>query len=111
MKERPATSPEYAAPLSISSALLAEIQAAADEEHRSAQAVLQDAMEVYLRQRRREEEMSATEREVMAATRTGRQPTLRRTPAEAAARMLARRPLRRLPEGETVRSMIEYGRA
>ncbi|HEX4144276.1 MAG TPA: hypothetical protein VHY91_12270 [Pirellulales bacterium] len=47
MEENPVTDP-----LTIPPALLAQVQAAADEEHRPAAEVLSDAVERYLRERR-----------------------------------------------------------
>jgi hypothetical protein len=38
-------------------------------------------------------------------------PAPKRTPAEAAARMLANRKLHPLPEGMTIRDLMTYGRA
>jgi predicted transcriptional regulator len=38
-------------------------------------------------------------------------PKIKRTPAEAAARILERRKNHKLPEGETIRDLVTYGRA
>jgi Arc/MetJ-type ribon-helix-helix transcriptional regulator len=38
-------------------------------------------------------------------------PKLKRTPAEAVARILERRKHHKLPEGETIRDLMTYGRA
>jgi hypothetical protein len=78
--------------------LLAKLEAVADQEHRPAAEVVQTAVERYLAEQNR----AAAPSETLPA---------KRTPAEAAARIFAHRPFRRLPEGETIRSMIEHGRA
>jgi Ribbon-helix-helix protein, copG family len=83
------------ATLTLPPDLLAEVEAIAEQEHRPADDVLRDAVERYRAQLRQE----APER------------AARRTAAEAAVRMLAHRPLRKLPEGESIRSMLEHGRA
>jgi hypothetical protein len=80
-------------------ALLAEVQAAADEEQRAPADVVREALERYLLGRNRTTALSETPR------------VKKRTPAEAAARMLEQRTGTFLPEGETIRSMIEHGRA
>jgi hypothetical protein len=71
--------------------LMAQIQAAADQERRSALDVLNDAVQGYLKQGRSQASQ------------------VRRTPAEAAERMLRTR--RPLPAGETIRDLTTHGRA
>ena len=80
-------------------ALLAEVEAAADEEHRAPGDVVREAPERYLVERRG------------AAAPSEAFQIKKRTPAEAAARMRELRKGTFLPEGETIRSMIEHGRA
>jgi len=75
--------------------LVAEIEVAAAAEHRPAREIVREAIELYLQERR-----------TLAANRD--QP---RTPAEAAARILELRKGNILPEGETIRDLINYGRA
>ena len=78
----------------IPPSLLAEIEAQAAAEHRSASEMLREVVEDYLRERR------------------GRSANIsERTPKEAAARILDRRKRHVLPEGETIRELMTYGRA
>jgi hypothetical protein len=81
--------------LIIPPALAAQILAAADDEHRPAAEVVQEALERYLAQRR--ENVNTT--------------PARRTPAEAAARLLERRKGTLLPDGVTIRDLMTHGRA
>ena len=80
----------------IPPALVAQIEAAADEEHRTAADVIRDALERYL---------------VQMHGRTNPTPAPRRSPAEAAARMRARRIGNILPEGVSIRDLMTHGRA
>ncbi|MGD0632721.1 MAG: hypothetical protein ABSA13_00385 [Beijerinckiaceae bacterium] len=82
-------------------ALLQQVETAAAAEHRSARDMLREAVESYLSARR-----------MLAASGAGQQPSpQRRTPREAAARILERRKFHPLPEGTTIRDMMTYGRA
>jgi hypothetical protein len=84
---------ENATDLAIPPALAAQLRAAAEEQHRSARDVLRDALEGYLRVSR------------------PMTPTTRRSPADAAARMLrARRGNVRLDDA-ALRDLMTYGRA
>ena len=110
--------------LTLPPALLAEIRAAADEERRAVADVLRDAMRDYAREARAKRDLREKIAAGVQSLRAGRvaegdgfmkplegQAAPQRTPADSAARMLAHRPSRKLPEGETIRSMIEHGRA
>ncbi len=61
MKDRPMNPPADAASLAIPPALLKEIEAAADEEHRPASDVVREALERYMRQKRRDRRVFRTE--------------------------------------------------
>ncbi len=74
---------------SLPPALLAEVEAAADEDHRAVSDVVRDALERYLSQ-----------------THKLAQPVARRTPAEAAARMRQQRKNTFLPDGVTIRDLL-----
>ena len=80
--------------LTIPPDLATQIQAVAQEQHRHANDVVSDAMERYLNEWR---------------TRTSAAPR-RRTPAEAAAHMMEARKGNVLPEGVTIRTMLDEGR-
>ena len=81
--------------LTISPALLAQLEAVAEEEHRPAAEVVREALERYLARSRED---------------TAQRPS-RPTPAEAAARMREQRKGTVLPDGVTIRDLIDYGRA
>jgi hypothetical protein len=81
----------------IPPALLEQVEALAAAERRPASDMLREAVEGYLQKRR-----------ALAATNP-QQP--RRTAQEAAARILERRKHHLLPEGETIRDLMTYGRA
>ncbi|MDR3461227.1 MAG: hypothetical protein P4L76_02790 [Beijerinckiaceae bacterium] len=83
----------------ISPALLEQIEAVAAAEHRSAPDMLREMIEGYL-----------SSRHAVAASGVG-QPPERRTPREAAARILERRKFHPLPDGATIRDMLTHGRA
>jgi Arc/MetJ-type ribon-helix-helix transcriptional regulator len=93
------TSAEHTS-LVLPPALLAEVEAAADEAHQSVAEVVREALERYLAQLR----AGAT------VGQTQPQPT-RRTPAEAAARMRENRKGNVLPDGVTIRDLMTHGRA
>lgn len=76
----------------IPPALLAEVEAMAAAEHRAAHEVVREAVERYVRERRP-------------------LPRAKLTPEEAGARILESRPRHTLPEGTTIREMIDFGRA
>jgi hypothetical protein len=84
--------------LTISPALLAELEAVAGEEHRPIGDLVREALERYVAQSHR-----AAGAQPLPAAR-------RRTPAEAGARIRELRKGRSLPEGETIRSLIDAGR-
>ena len=84
----------------IPPALVAEIQAAADAEHRPAADLVQEALERYLAQRRKD-----------MSTAQGKPTPARRTAAEAAARLRERRKGTVLPDGVTIRDLMTHGRA
>jgi hypothetical protein len=75
-------------------ALMAAVEAAAAEAHRSMDEIVREALEHYLAQ--------SHHRETLVA---------RRTPADAAARMRQRRDGSRLPDGVTIRDLMTDGRA
>jgi hypothetical protein len=79
----------------IPPALLAEVEAAAELEHRPAVDLVKAALERYLAERQ-----SAVET-----------PVPKRTAAEAVERMLEQRKGNVLPEGVTIRRLLTYGRA
>lgn len=83
--------------LTIPPSLMADIQAAAKDEHRPATEVVRDALERYLAEWRK----GASPRHAQA----------KRTPAEAAARMREQRAGNVLPEGVTIRDLMTHGRA
>ena len=81
-------------------ALVAEIQAAADDKHRPVAEIAREALEGYLAEWRKDRGLIQTPPDPS-----------KRNPAEAAARI---RELRRgniLPQGMTIRAMIDEGRA
>lgn len=83
--------------LVIPPTLAAEIQAAADDEHRTADDLVRDALERYLTDWRK---------------RTAHaQEKPRRTSAEAAARLRESRKGNVLPDGVTIRDLMTHGRA
>ncbi|MCX8254744.1 MAG: hypothetical protein OTI36_12275 [Beijerinckiaceae bacterium] len=75
----------------LAAPLRAEIEAVAARENRSARDVLQEAVERYLRDRRSSDVVTSKAR-------------------DAAARMLERRHRHRLPDGESIRSLMVHGR-
>jgi len=84
----------------IPPALVAEIQAAAAAEHRQPAEVVQEALQRYLAERRKDQ-----------STAQGKPTPPRRTAAEAAARLRERRKGTALPEGVTIRDLMTHGRA
>ncbi|MGD0108118.1 MAG: ribbon-helix-helix protein, CopG family [Rhodopila sp.] len=82
--------------LMIPPALLAQVEAAAEEEHRTTADVVREALERYL---------SRSHRDIAS------RPAAKRTPVEAATRMREQRQGTFLPEGMTIRDLIDYGRA
>jgi hypothetical protein len=84
---------ENTADLAIPPALAARLQAAAEEQHRSARDVLRDALEGYLR----------TWRPLVSSNR--------RSPAEAAARMMRARQGNVRLDDAALRELMTYGRA
>jgi hypothetical protein len=84
----------------IPPALLAEVEAMAAAEHRPAHEMVREAVERYIRDR----QISATPLAEPVARP-------KRTPQEAAARLLELRKGNFLPEGMTIRDMQTYGRA
>jgi metal-responsive CopG/Arc/MetJ family transcriptional regulator len=80
-------------------ALLAEVEAMAAGEHRSARDILREAVESYVQARR------------PFAGVNGVSATPQRSAQEAAARMLERRKLHSLPEGISIRDLMTFGRA
>ncbi len=83
----------------IPPALLAEVEAIATAEHRAAHDVVREAVEGYLHSHRKV---------VVSAPPTEAQ---KRAAWEAGERILARRKLHPMPEGETIESLIDFGRA
>lgn len=77
--------------------LLAEIEAAAAEEHREPRELVGEAVETYLERR--------------AQRRAVAEPGKAHTPAEAAARILELRKGNLLPPGVTIKDLINHGRA
>jgi hypothetical protein len=77
--------------------LLAELQAVADEEHRTPGELVREALESYLERRKQRR-----------AVPEARKP---HTPAEAAARILELRKGNLLPPGVTIKDLIHFGRA
>jgi hypothetical protein len=86
--------------LAIPSALVAEIRAAADDEHRPAAELVREALERYL----------ADWRKATSLADRGRTPS-KRTPAEAAARLRELREGNVLPDGISLRDLMTHGRA
>jgi predicted transcriptional regulator len=84
----------------ISPDLLEKVQAIAAVEHRPASEILRDAIEGY---------MHNNSKAVPSASTVDPGPKL--TPQEAGARILERRKFHPLPEGETIKSLINFGRA
>ena len=84
----------------IPPALAAQIQAAADDEHRPAADVVREALERYL----------STGRKGTGLAHESPVPA-KRPPAEALARMRERRKGNVLPEGVTIRDLMTHGRA
>jgi len=82
----------------IPPALLAEVEVVASAEHRSASEMVREAIELYLQERRTQ-------------VANDSEPWTPRTPQEAAARILELRKGNFLPEDETIRDLINYGRA
>jgi hypothetical protein len=76
--------------------LLAEVQAAADEDHREPDELVREALIRYLEQRN---------------ARRGKPSSAKRTPAAAAARILELRKGNILPPGVTIKDLIHFGRA
>jgi len=89
--------PDSTLELTIPAALAARVQAVAADEHRPAAEIVCEALEHYLQERQDHAAPPST------------QPA-RPSPAEALARMQARRANTPLPEGMTIRDMIDYGR-
>jgi metal-responsive CopG/Arc/MetJ family transcriptional regulator len=87
--------------VSIPPALVTELQAAADEEHRPTADVVRDALERYLADWRRGGGLA----------HDGAIDAARRSPAEALARMRERRRGNILPDGATIRDLMTHGRA
>jgi hypothetical protein len=83
--------------------LIPEIEAAAQEEHRDPRELVSDAVTRYLSQRRLTHPEQARE--------SGARERREHTPAEAVARILELRKGNRLPEGVTIKDLINYGRA
>jgi hypothetical protein len=83
----------------IPPALLAEIEAIAAVEHRPARDMVHEALERYLQ-----------EHQPLHSNVSAQLPP-KRTPQEAAARMLERRKHHKLPEGTTIRDLMTFGRA
>jgi hypothetical protein len=79
-------------------ALLEQVEAQAAAENRPVTDILREAVEAYIKQRR-----SGTPRQSEAVPL--------RTPQEAAERILENRKHHKLPEGESIRSLMTYGRA
>jgi Ribbon-helix-helix protein, copG family len=84
----------------IPPALLAEVEAAAEEEHRPVADVVREALERYL----------AEWRKSVNLAQTGRTPA-KLSPAEAVERLLEQRKDNVLPDGVTIRQLMTYGRA
>jgi hypothetical protein len=84
----------------ISPDLLEKVEAIAAVEHRPASEILRDAIEGYLNNH---------PKAVPSASTANPRPKL--TPQEAVARILERRKFHPLPEGETIKSLINFGRA
>lgn len=103
--------------------LIPEIEAAAEEEHRHPRELVSDAVTRYLSERRfRRDEAHPKIAEGLESLRQGKglegETTMaglsakpKRTPAEAAAHIRELRKGRFLPEGETIKDLISYGRA
>jgi hypothetical protein len=87
--------------LTIPAALLAKIQAAAGDERRKTEDVVQEILERYLAQRRRNASLAGETQPISTA----------RTPAQAAARLRELRQGNALPHGTTIRDLMTHGRA
>ena len=87
----------------IPAALLAEVEAIASAERRPASEVLRDAIEGYLHGHGK----------AAPASPEASRPTeaQKRAAQEAGERILERRQFRHLPEGVTIRELINFGRA
>jgi hypothetical protein len=83
---------------SIPPALLAEVEAAANEKHSAPGDVVREALELYL----------TAWRKTLNSTRTTQR---KLSPAEAVERLLEQRRDNVLPEGVTIRELMTYGRA
>jgi hypothetical protein len=83
----------------IPPALLEQVEARAAAEHRPARDMVREAVEHYLHTHRKP---------TVSAPPTEAQ---RRAAWEAGERILARRKLHPMPEGETIKSLISFGRA
>lgn len=94
---KPETSPDT---LAIPPALLAEIEAAAEQEHRPALDVLQDAVHRYIDAKHAQHNHLDTE-----------PASAELTPAQAVARILELRKGNDLPDGVTIRDLMTHGRA
>ncbi|MBV9749681.1 MAG: hypothetical protein JO157_12800 [Acetobacteraceae bacterium] len=122
------TSEAPAAPLALPAALIAEINAVAEDEHRPVAAVLEDALKRYVRENRLVEggriarkvsELSEAELEAIANTEMDpRHDDLDSELAsailisqEAVARIFELRKANHLPEGVTIRDLMTHGRA
>ena len=87
----------------IPSALLAEVEAMAAAEHRAASEILRDAIELY-----RHDHAKG----VPAGPEASRTMEARKRAAwDAGERILERRQFHPMPEGETIKSLIDFGRA
>ena len=84
----------------LPAALLDEIEAVAAVEHRSAREMLREAVERFLR-----------DRLLAANVEASPVATERRSPREAASRMIERRKLHPLPDGVTIGDLLIFGRA
>jgi len=89
----------HTAALSLPPALLAEVEAAAEQEYRPASDVVRDAVERYLTQSRRP----------VLAAQPG-QAIVPLTAAETVEWILEQRKGNVLPEGVTIRELMTYGR-
>ncbi len=80
-------------------ALLAEVEAAAEQEHRQASDVVREAVERYLTQWRKQ----------VFAAQAGQ--TTKLTAAQAVENILEQRKANIMPDGVTIRELMTYGRA
>lgn len=85
----------------ISPVLLEQVQAMAAAENRPASEILRDAIELYRHNRGN----------AVPASSHPSNPRRQLTPQAAVARILELRKGNRLPEGETIKDLINYGRA